>query len=129
MTNAAFSHSKLKQGELSISRIQYTSADQVRQNIIDPQIERKPERRFVGIFIVKCTKLRSMKAAYPKNSRAICVIDDGTANDNAHAVLSYSTHAEEQNYWSRNDRYTVRANLIDAFQKRGLLSLEEDFSF
>lgn len=127
LSSAAFSKSKLKAGSLSVSRIDHTSAEDIQNNIIKPYIQKNPQRAFVGILVARCSKIRALKAVYPQNSRAICVIDDGNENDPAHAHLSFSDHSKENGYWNRNDRMTIRASLKEVFQKRGVLALEDIF--
>jgi hypothetical protein len=84
-------------------------------------------RHFVGLFKAVCVDIRKITVDYPKNNRAICVIDDGQPNYKAHALLSYSGFAEEKNYWVKNNREAVRANLVDAFGKGAVLSLDDVF--
>jgi hypothetical protein len=103
----------------------------VQSEVIDKLLHGIPpqggRRHFVGLFKAICADLRKITVDYPKNNRAICVVDDGQPNYKAHAHLSYSVFAEGKDYWARNNSQAVRANLVDAFGKGAILSLEDVF--
>jgi hypothetical protein len=131
LQKAAFSQTRLKEGTLSVCRAQHSSRIEIQREIIDKLLKGTPapgRRKFVGLFRAICRDIRSITLEYPRRNRAICVIDDGQPNYKAHAHLSYSAIAGEKDYWARNSRQAVRANLIDAFGKGNVLSLDEVFS-
>lgn len=113
LTNAAFSKSKLKEGSLSVSRANYTTADQLKKSVIDPQLIRNKERKFIGVIRATCNDIRSIRMSN-ENTRAICVIDNGTENDTAHAHLSFSEKAKIS---PKNEQQAIRGNLILTFQQ------------
>jgi hypothetical protein len=128
LQNAAFSHTKLKSGTLSVCRAAFSSHAEVQREVIDKLLTSSGgSRRFVGLFRAICRDIRDIALVYPKLSRAVCVIDDGQPNYRAHAHLSYSAFAEEKDYWVRNSRQAVRANVIAAFGKGTILSFGEIF--
>ncbi len=123
LTHAAFSKSKLKEGSLSVSRANYTTADQIKKSVIDPQLIRNKERKFVGVIKATCRDIRSIKMNN-ETTRAICVIDDGTENDSAHAHLSFS---EKAKIASKNEQQSIRGNLMLMFQTNPV-GLDEIFT-
>jgi hypothetical protein len=127
----AFSHRSLKTGELSVCRARYSSRRELQHEVVDKLLQGEPpqggRRRFVGLFQAMCWEIRRISVEYPKQNRAICVIDDGQPSFQAHAHLSYSSFAREKNYWEKNNRQAVRANLIEAFGKGAMLSLQDVF--
>lgn len=114
LSTAAFSKSKLKDGDLSICRKAYSNAADIRQNIVDPQIENKPHRREVGALQAQCSDVRSILTDNPV-CRAFCVNDDGLEGFEAHALLAFSDPTKAPNFWNANDRLAIRANLVRSF--------------
>jgi transposase len=74
---------------------------------------RKDSRRvLVGALRARCSDIQEIAI---EAQRAVCVIDDGQAHFPAHAVLAYSEATKQQNFWERNQRSAVRAELARVF--------------
>lgn len=118
LTNAAFSKTRLKAGDLSVARASYCSVEQVEEHVVKPQLDRDPGRKLVGAFLARCADIRDIKAQQPP-ARAICVVDDGSDELPGHALLGYSEATKAQGFWERNRREAIRANLTLAFGAEG----------
>jgi hypothetical protein len=81
--------------------------------VIDPQLIGNKERKFIGVIKANCQDIRSIRMSN-ENTRAICVIDDGTENDSAHAHLSFSEKAKIS---PKNEQQAIRGNLVLTFQQ------------
>ena len=115
LTYGAFSKSKLKDGSLSVSRAQYSSEDMLQERVIQPQLNRNKKRKLIGVLRALCEEIRRITGDNTP-CRIFCVNDDGTENDQAHAVIAYSELTKEEGFWQKNNREAIRANLIEAFR-------------
>ncbi len=87
------------------------------KNIVQPQINKNPNRFLKGVLIAVCADVRKIAIENPHpNTRAICVIDDGSKNDMAHAHLMHSIHASAEGFWKQNNWRSVVENLLLAFK-------------
>ena len=132
LTSTAFSKKELKQGTLSICRAGYSTAEDAKRNIFEPQFNKNSERKLVGAYKAICLNVRTIYATNRNTQqsagRAFCVIDDGERNFPAHAVLAYSDITKKDKFWDKNDQTAVRENLIELFQNHSKpLDLEDCF--
>jgi hypothetical protein len=118
LKKAAFSKSKLKEGDLSVCRADYCTADGAYEHAVKPQLERNPARQFVGALRALCADIRGIAVDDPPK-QAICVIDDGLDSYPAHALLAYSDATKSEKFWLRNNQEAVRANLTLVFGING----------
>lgn len=115
---SAFGISKLRTGDLSVARAQWCSGDDLQKNVVKPALERDTNRKLIGGLTARCAQIRAI-TALPEKVRAVCVIDDGLEDHSAHAVLSFRCLGDDKNFWQRNDREAVRANLLQLFESSG----------
>jgi hypothetical protein len=127
---AYFHGSRLKDRELSICRARYSSYGEMREKVVQPQLDNDATREFKGYLWAPCYEIRSILATpridikeKPKEQQdpvgAFCVIDDGDTNFRAHARLGYSA-PNRRDFWSKNDREAARGNLSLTLQVRGI---------
>lgn len=143
-TNAAFSRSKLKKGQLSICRVKHTTQCEVQQFVVKPQLDKVPSRRLAGAAYANCGDIRAIKTG--SGSRAFCIVDDPiimdvseAAQDNASGsgtvcrciTPNYLGHAhlEFSKNMTANYNVAVLANIKQLFQESGCpLPLEDVFN-
>lgn len=143
-TNAAFSRSKLKRGQLSICRVDHTTLCEVKQFVVNPQLSKDPLRSLAGVACANCGDIRAIKTE--AGSRAFCIVDypiiantSEAAQDTASksdSVCSCITphylghaHLEFSKEMTGNDNVAVLANIKMQFQKSGCpLPLEDVFN-
>lgn len=124
LSTAAFEHERLRKPDdgISVQRAAYSSPELVTRNVVGPQLAKKPpkkqERTFVGAIFARCADIRELRLDTQEKQRAICVIDDGTHDDPAHALLSYSESAKAltKGEEGRSQKLAIRRNLISKFR-------------
>ncbi|SFQ13904.1 hypothetical protein [Tranquillimonas alkanivorans] len=113
LKNKAFSKSILKKSELSVVRKPYSSEADTKANVVDPQVQRNPSRRFCGALTAPTKAIRALAGSSPQD---VCVADDGLPGFPAHAHLGFSEEVAAQ---SKSVLEAVRSNLIDVFNAGG----------
>lgn len=114
LAKGAFSMRKLKASGVSICRANYTNATTAFSNIVKPQLNRSPDRRLIGALRTICRDVRTIRASVD-SVQVVCVVDDGTLKDPAHALLKLSEATKDLGFWDRNKKETVRAELARIF--------------
>lgn len=117
---SAFSHSSLRNGDLSVCRANHSSAQDIHKHVVGPILARDKSRRLVGALRALCSAIRNLRIGEPPE-QAICVIDDGYDDFPAHAHLAYSEVTKAEGFWERyrNARQALRGNLLLAFNADG----------
>lgn len=115
LTKAAFSKSKLLEKRLSVARKSYSDEAEITRKVVQPHIRRRPERRLVGVLVAQCKQVRQILME-DSAERAVCVIDDGQRDYQAHAHLGFSDH--RPTYWTKNRQQAVRASLVEVFSSQ-----------
>lgn len=109
------SHSKLKDGTLSVCRAGHTTGADARSNTVGVLLEKDGTRRDDGFLYAACKDIRAIKLG-KSDVGAFCVVDDGLQAYPAHAHLSYSIPSDDK---LRNDRQAAKGNLLVLFRKAG----------
>jgi len=110
LSNAAFSRSKLRAGQVSVFRTQYCDAAIVEREAWAPLQARDPNRALAGVAVALCERIRLVRNG---PDRAVCVVDAGRPNYAAHAHLGFSSSVTNS---SPSIQTAVRANLCRAFE-------------
>jgi hypothetical protein len=84
-------------------------------------VARHPEQSFRGLYLARCDAIRRLHG--PGRRRAICVTDDGTDDQPAHAVLSFVDPEI-----AKSEAVAIRANLAALFSQGGPLSMAAAFA-
>lgn len=111
----AFSKSQLRAGTLSVCRTAHTSIQVAEEQVIAPQIARKPERSVAGALKAICSTIRSIRFDGAP-VRTYCVVDDGRADFTGHAHIGFSPGVI---FSGQNSKEAARGNLLLAFESEG----------
>jgi hypothetical protein len=115
MDARAFSKSKLREGTLSVCRAEHTSIQVAEEQVIAPQIARKPERSVAGALTAICGAIRCIRFD-AASVRTYCVVDDGREDFTGHAHIGFSPRVS---FSSQNSTQAARGNLLLAFESEG----------
>lgn len=73
-TNLAFSKKRLKNGQLSVCRVEFTTQCEVYYFVVNPQLKKNSERTLIGAVATVCKDIRALSTS--TGQRAFCIIDD-----------------------------------------------------
>lgn len=121
LKNKAFSKTALRKTDLSVIRKHHSSSDEVQEKVINPQVARKPHRRFCGVLVCQSANIRAINNSTKQD---FCVADAGLEGFASHAHLGFCNALASM---SKSAQEAARSNLVAAFQTRGIQGLEVIF--
>jgi hypothetical protein len=133
---AILNKTQLKQKQLSMCRAEYCSYDEMYRNVVIPQLEKDPSRKYCGYHWVTCKQIRDIAAnpvpaasesPMPGIVGAFCVIDDGNENYPAHTRVGEAR--PQSDFWRKHNREAARGNLVSILQQRGILTTDSNPPF
>ncbi|SUS08519.1 conserved hypothetical protein [uncultured Defluviicoccus sp.] len=118
LLNAAFSRTRLRACDLSIYRVESSTAAMILEKVVSPQLQRNQSRSFAGVLRALCADIRACRDQ-STNDRQFCVVDDGLDGFESHALLGFS---ESTAGASSNLQTAARANLVAVFGGDGSIA-------
>lgn len=131
LSASCFSSTQLKNGVQSVSRVQYSSADEIQRCVVQPLMS-KGHKTLYGSAATTAKEIREIVGS--GGEQVYCVVDDPIHADYAdpkrpdlkfevfpaHAHLGFSALTRVNDFWQqRNNKMAMMSTLADTFKRRG----------